>query len=693
MSFLNSGFLWLLPLVGLPLLIHLLGRRRYQVVEFSTLRFLKSLQTDVLRRLKIRQIILLIIRTLLILGLILIFARPYHSGTTPGIFVAKGSNLYLIVDNSASMSLSRLGQTRFESALEIINSGIRNIDFPVNLNLISTTQSPAIIRHSRVNSPGDLPRELSKLTTTNFGGKILLALQVAVDDIIKNNDPNGIIWLVSDFQRSNLSEEPLSHKLLEEIRTHKIRLVLFPVSGETDNAAIGGLNFVEEIHAKDKPVTLHANLLNWQTRSAEIPVSLFIEEERVGQALLKIASTKNTPVNFEFMPFNTGVLSGYLETDEDDFPLDNRRFFVLDIPDRLKILIVGKQATDGSFILKALQASPDQTVSARFITSEYLANENLSAYDGLIFTNVSSLSAASQNALDNYLDNGGGLLLFACHDGALENFNTLWANRFGFPRWHDTRRATDDAFLGVGNFDPVHPIFRGLWSNNIAPANLARFFQIPGLICGPSQKVLMTFDDGTPLLVETQRDAGRTIMLATVPEGDWTDLPFSGIFPVLMQRVVLYISGSAAQPIGYATGDSLVIARIPGENALPQIQTPSGRRFTPHAIDERYTFEATDETGIYTVYRDGNRAERFAVNLPESETVGEFFTENDFRTLIKANPANVAVVNEISNGALNQLTLTHEYTTLLLLLVLFLAAAETYLGRLNRAETGKAPIA
>jgi hypothetical protein len=256
--------------------------------------------------------------------------------------------------------------------------------------------------------------------------------------------------------------------------------------------------------------------------------------------------------------------------------LDIRRFFVLDIP-TVENLNCRKTGHDGSFILKALQASPDQTVSARFITSEYLANENLSAYDGLIFTNISSLSAANQNALDNYLDNGGGLLLFACHDGALENFNTLWANCFGFPRWHDTRRATDDTFLGVGNFDPIHPIFRGLWSNNIAPANLARFFQIPGLICGPSQKVLMTFDDGTPLLVETQRDAGRDYLLATVPEGDWTDLPFSGIFPCSCSGWFCIFPAAAAQPIGYATGDSLVIARIPGENALPQIQTlPAG---------------------------------------------------------------------------------------------------------------------
>lgn len=688
MSFLNPGFLWLLPLVGLPLLIHLLGRRRFQVVEFSTLRFLKSLQTDVLRRLKIRQIILLIIRTLLILGLILIFARPYRSGFAPGIFVGKGSNLYLIVDNSASMSLSRQGQTRLEAGLELITSGARTIDFPVNLNVINPTQPVTIVSQSLLASPTDLQRELARIAATNYDAKILPALQVAIDNIIKNNDPNGIIWLVSDFQRSNWGDEPLSQKLLEEIRTHKIRLVLFPVSGETDNAAIGGLNFVEEIHAKDKPVTLQANLVNWRARTAENPVSLFIEDERVGQTLVEIASVKNAPVTFEFIPLTTGILSGHLQTDDDDLAIDNRRFFVLNIPAVLKILVVGEQATDGNFILKALQAGPDQAVTARYVTTEYLGNENLTNYDGLIFTNVADLSAANQNALNDYLGNGGGLLLFACHDCTPDDFNTLWADRFGFPRWHGTRQTGNGAYLGPGKFDSGHPVFRELWPNDNVPAGSVHFFNIPGLVCGTKQSVLMSFDDGTPLIVESQREAGRAVMMATVPEGEWADLPFSGFFPVLLRRLVMYIAGSAAQPFDYATGDSLEIVKIPGDNAIPQVQTPSGRRFTPHPDNDKYIFNETGETGIYTIMRNGNQAEHFAVNLPESETAGEFFTENDYKALLMANPANVAVINNISNGEINQLTLTREFTTALLIIVLLLAAAETYLGRLNRTESG-----
>ncbi|MCK4640205.1 MAG: BatA domain-containing protein, partial [Candidatus Marinimicrobia bacterium] len=73
MSFINSFFLYLLPLAIIPLVIHLIGRQRYYQHEFSTLRFLKQLEHDLIRKLKIRQILLLLLRILLILLIVLAF--------------------------------------------------------------------------------------------------------------------------------------------------------------------------------------------------------------------------------------------------------------------------------------------------------------------------------------------------------------------------------------------------------------------------------------------------------------------------------------------------------------------------------------------------------------------------------------------------------------------------------------------
>ena len=76
MGFLSSIYLWLIPLAALPLLIHLFYNKKYHLVEFSSIRFLKDLEEDSIKRAHILELILLIIRTLIIIFIILMLARP-----------------------------------------------------------------------------------------------------------------------------------------------------------------------------------------------------------------------------------------------------------------------------------------------------------------------------------------------------------------------------------------------------------------------------------------------------------------------------------------------------------------------------------------------------------------------------------------------------------------------------------------
>src|SRR5207249_2671544 len=75
-SFLNPAFLWALPAAAIPIVIHLLSRRRLPEVSFPTTQFLRDLEPQEIRRLRLREILLLILRTLAILLLVLAFARP-----------------------------------------------------------------------------------------------------------------------------------------------------------------------------------------------------------------------------------------------------------------------------------------------------------------------------------------------------------------------------------------------------------------------------------------------------------------------------------------------------------------------------------------------------------------------------------------------------------------------------------------
>ncbi len=107
MTFLNPAVLVALVAAAIPVLLHLLNLRKLRTVEFSTLAFLKQLEKSRMRRLKLRQILLLILRTLVIACLVLAFARPALRGTSVGgLSTHAKTTAVLILDDSFSMSAS-----------------------------------------------------------------------------------------------------------------------------------------------------------------------------------------------------------------------------------------------------------------------------------------------------------------------------------------------------------------------------------------------------------------------------------------------------------------------------------------------------------------------------------------------------------------------------------------------------------
>src|SRR3989442_9715777 len=76
LSFINSGFLGALSLVAIPIIIHLLQRRRFRVVRWGAMEFLRLSQRNRSRRLMIEQLLLLLIRCLIIALVVLAVCRP-----------------------------------------------------------------------------------------------------------------------------------------------------------------------------------------------------------------------------------------------------------------------------------------------------------------------------------------------------------------------------------------------------------------------------------------------------------------------------------------------------------------------------------------------------------------------------------------------------------------------------------------
>jgi uncharacterized membrane protein YjgN (DUF898 family) len=84
MTMLFPSALWFLGAISIPIVIHLLSRLRINKVEFSTVRFIKQLETSSIRKMKFQQILLLLLRMLVIASLVMMIAQPVTHGFMPG---------------------------------------------------------------------------------------------------------------------------------------------------------------------------------------------------------------------------------------------------------------------------------------------------------------------------------------------------------------------------------------------------------------------------------------------------------------------------------------------------------------------------------------------------------------------------------------------------------------------------------
>ena len=114
MIFLNPLLLFGLAAAAVPLVIHLLTRRQPRRTTFSSIEFLREVRLAKMRRFRLREWLLLLLRILAVACLALALARPALQGS---ILSSKGTTTsYLLIDRSLSMAQREGGETFFEKA-------------------------------------------------------------------------------------------------------------------------------------------------------------------------------------------------------------------------------------------------------------------------------------------------------------------------------------------------------------------------------------------------------------------------------------------------------------------------------------------------------------------------------------------------------------------------------------------------
>ena len=198
MSFLSQPILWGLFAATIPVIIHLLNRRRFRTVKWAATSFLLKASRESRGKKKLKHFLILACRALAIAALIFAVARPLIGG-----FLGSGSGsvgtVVLILDRSASME-TKPGSGQLSHRQSVINKiaeAVENMGSP-RLVLIDSASGEI----QEVPSP-DALSELSTTYATDTRADIPTLLTKAIDYLDETNPGQSEIWVASDLQRGD----------------------------------------------------------------------------------------------------------------------------------------------------------------------------------------------------------------------------------------------------------------------------------------------------------------------------------------------------------------------------------------------------------------------------------------------------------------------------------------------------------
>ena len=195
--FSNMAMLAGLSALAVPVLIHLLMRRKAVLMRFSSVQFFMR-QEQHARKRNLRNFLLLLIRLLLLALLVTAFARPYLPQSVTRVFRKR---IVFVIDASASMQATAGANTRWEQARANLLKEIRALDAEDRVGIVRcSTDAEALVPFS---SPEAAFARVEQITpgfgTADLAEGVLLANKtLRVDD-----QGEAEICVISDLQRSS----------------------------------------------------------------------------------------------------------------------------------------------------------------------------------------------------------------------------------------------------------------------------------------------------------------------------------------------------------------------------------------------------------------------------------------------------------------------------------------------------------
>ena len=667
LGLLNTAMLLGLISAGVPVLIHLLNRRRDTIIDWGAMQFLE-LGRKARHKIKLTELLLMLSRVTVLAAVAFALCRPYLGGGLGSLMptAIAGPNpsardVVVVIDNSASMG-RRLergdGETSPKAEAIAWAKGF-------NSRLESRDSLAIVVAGDRVRvliepsfDRAKVAEALDQLVKRPARGSsdIPAALGEAFRVLDKTKNPERDVIILSDNQRLPWrAGEPARWALIREFqkrasvapRVWSLGFEPKPVSDSETveaNGAIGPLSLSLGLVTPATPLKVSAELTNLGPGPLSRPAELWVDGDLVpgssqkgeplpegGKTTLSFKTTLNDP--------GSHVVSIKLGGVSDALPGDDESSSVVEVTDAFGVLLVEGEpgleplGSETDFLRAALAPSGDDTpqAKAKVIKPEELTSAALQGQSVLVLANLDRIGFDQGPAISRFLEAGGGVLVAPGDRVDLASYNTLgWLPAKLGERTGDFIAKKVVAHPNPSTFSgPVLAMFGPSQGSGVADdtpvlgrAGLFAYFRLEPTADGV---VSARLDTGEPWAVERTVGKGRVLLLAGPLDAEGGTLPVNPDFVPLIHEWTFHLAGGS-QSRAVKPGEPLVFnlkPDIPADISSLPILTPDGTEakapITRNAGVARARYEDTTETGVYRLRLPGT-AKSYAYGIVNGES-------------------------------------------------------------------------
>ncbi|NOZ47904.1 MAG: hypothetical protein GXO79_14170 [Chlorobi bacterium] len=683
MKFIYPSFLFALSAILIPIIIHFFNFRKYKTIYFSDLFFLRNIEQDSKSRNRLRHLLVLFTRILIIVFLVLAFAKPYIPLNHKTI---QGSNyiVAIYIDNSFSMEAEaksgKLIEIAKKKAIEVAKA------YPPSTKFLLTTNNYEVKLNHVINID-QIVNEISNVKTTSITRTIdeIRVRQIELANDFSSNNSNKYVkefYWISDGQKSTFTLKNINDSLNYSTN------ILLLASENLGNIYIDSCWFTTPARIFKQVDKLKIKINNNSNKEySNFPLKLFINDSLKAISNISLKPNSYGIAEMTYTNAKKGMMNGKIEINDYPITFDNKLYFNYLIAEKSNILIINEK--EENIYLNALFEKDDffELNKAPINNLDY---SKFNRYQVIILNGIKNFSTGFIQQLKLYMEKGGTVVVFPGKKIDLVSYNSLLnsINSVKISR-------LDSINIEANNIAFDNKIYYNVFSEKNRkikyPVIIKHYKIIPSV--QSNYYSIIVANNQQPVLCETMYKSGKLYLFSFPLSLDFSDFPQNPLFVPTLYNIALYNQQNAK--LYYIIGDrkNIYISKNDSINGNNKITIANKFLNYENIIEGGNQINNSEiklpdniiYSGFYQLLEDNENFGFVAFNYSRLESKLDCYSKEDLREQIRLrNSQSVSIIDKIDKDITNQIkdyNFGQQLWKLFIVLALIMLAFEIFVLR------------